>query len=169
LPIRCCSLVVTDFIGARIACNTRGDVDAIEALMRQNPRFHIIKREVVRKDSGYRALHLDVQYQIHWEDELMLVPPEIQIKTHLQNAWAEVTHDESYKPEIAEMRNEWEFTYPEHMADLLDNLDEMARTIRRQRLSYVSPPSKLDDADTAINHKTLSFTIDRISKGARLT
>lgn len=164
-------LVLNDFIGARVVCNTTDDVTEIKSLILQNRRFTKIKEELKKQESGYRALHLDVLYETHWEDNLLFVPLEIQIKTQLQHAWAEVTHDESYKPENEEMKNEWEKKYSKHMADILDNLDEMACTIRKQRLLYVKVPESytIKDSDTVINHQTLSFKIDLLRKGERLT
>jgi ppGpp synthetase/RelA/SpoT-type nucleotidyltranferase len=163
------SLAVNDFLGARIVCNTREDVREIKELLSQSRRFRLIKEQEHNKPSGYRALHLDMLYEVHWKDDLLFIPIEIQLKTHLQNAWADITHDESYKPEEEELRNELETEYSRQMADILDTLDSMASTIRKQRLSAVKPPPELEDSDQIINSKTLSFKIDSIKKGERLT
>jgi ppGpp synthetase/RelA/SpoT-type nucleotidyltranferase len=163
------SLAVNDFIGARISCNTREDVEEIQSLILQHPRITLVKSENLKKSSGYRALHLDVLYQVYWDDQIVLVPVEIQLKTQLQNAWSEITHDESYKPEDEEMKNEWEKKYSKHMADVLDTLDDMASTIRQQRLNLVRPPNTIDDSDTLVNQKTLSYKINALKSGQRLT
>lgn len=163
------SVVVNDFLGARIVCNTREDVVEIKNLFYQSRRFKVVKEETHDKESGYRAVHLDVFYQVHWKDDLLYIPVEIQLKTQLQNAWSDITHDESYKPESEEFKNEWERAYSKHMADVLDTLDNMASTIRKQRLSDVKPPQTIDDSDTVINSKTLSYKIDSLKKGERLT
>src|SRR5882724_8724272 len=163
------SLVVNDFLGARIICNTLDDVKDIEEILLLNRRFRQQVREPKRKRSGYRALHLDILYETHWKEDLIFVPVEIQIKTQLQHAWAEITHDESYKPENQRLTNELDFAYSRHMADILDNLDAMACTIRRQRLSLVTPPYRIDNTDTEINPKTLSFQVSKIKKGEKLT
>lgn len=164
------SLPVNDFLGARIVCNTREDVDEITEIICMHSRFKLVKPpDRKSQKTGYRAVHLDVLYHIYWKDELVYIPVEIQIKTHLQNAWANITHDESYKPENEDLKNIWEQHYSKHLADILDNLDDMASTIRKQRLSYVKPPQEIHDADTLINSKTLSYKIDQVIKGARLT
>lgn len=166
------SLVVNDFLGARICCNTREDVMEIAELIAQWPRFQVRKKQDFNKEvkeSGYRALHLDVSYQTHWNDELVFIPVEIQIKTHLQSAWADITHDESYKPENEELKNIWEKEYSKHLADILDNLDNMASTIRKQRLSYVNPPPYVNDNLTIITSETLSYKISLLDKEKRLT
>lgn len=163
------SLVVNDFLGARILCNTHEDVDEIISLLRQFPRFKLVKEEELNKPSGYRAIHLDILYQGYWKDEHVFIPVEIQIKTHLQNAWANITHDESYKPENDNLKNEWELKYSKHMADMLETLDNMASTIRKQRLNIVKPPLNIGDSDTLINPNTLSYKIDLLKRGKRLT
>lgn len=163
------SLVVNDFLGARIACNTREDVSEIRNLLTQNPRLTLKKEDSLDKPSGYRAVHLDMSYEAYWNDIRVSIPVETQIKTHLQHAWAEITHDESYKPEDTEIKNEWEHQYSKHMADVLDILDNMASTIRKQRLNVVRPPNEIDDSDTIINPKTLSYKVDLLKRGQRLT
>ena len=87
---------------------------------------------------------MDLEYETYWNDEIVKVPIELQIKTHLQHASSEITHDESYKPFDETTNNEWEKKYSKHMADLLDQLDMMAKTIRDQRVKYISPPKQLD-------------------------
>jgi ppGpp synthetase/RelA/SpoT-type nucleotidyltranferase len=164
------SLVVNDFLGARISCNTREDVDEIKGLLESHRRFRLIKEEPLEKPSGYRALHLDMLYETYLDDDIIFIPVEIQIKTHLQTAWGDITHDESYKPENEDSKNEWEFAYSKHMADMLDTLDSMASTIRQQRISFVRPPAEISDSDININLKTLSYKVAQLdSKGELLT
>lgn len=166
------SVIVNDFLGARIVCNTREDVEEIVRLIGEISRFKIIKTEDFNKKpkaSGYRAVHLDVLYHTYLNDDHIYIPVEIQIKTHLQNAWADITHDESYKPENENFSNQWEQEYSKHMADMLDTLDNMASTIRKQRLAIVRPPNEIEDSDTLINSKTLSYKLNKISTGTRLT
>ncbi len=77
--------------------------------------------------------------------------------------WSEITHDESYKPFDETTNNEWEKKYSKHMADLLDQLDLMAKTIRDQRVKYISPPKQLD-SETIINQNTLSFKVNELRR-----
>lgn len=164
------SLAVNDFLGARISCNTREDVEQIVQLICEFSRFRLVKDpDRLNKPSGYRAVHLDVLYRDYWQDKLIFVPVEIQVKTHLQNAWADITHDESYKPASDMMSNEWERQYSRHIADVLDVLDNMASTIRQQRLNLVRPPQEIGDSDTVINSKTLSYKVHVLKRGERLT
>jgi ppGpp synthetase/RelA/SpoT-type nucleotidyltranferase len=163
------SMIVNDFLGARIICNTIDDVTEIQKMILENLRFKVEKEDSITKKSGYRALHLDLQYEVHFNDQLVSFPLEIQIKTQLQHAWAEITHDESYKPEIDDWSNEWEVEYSKHMADILDSLDKMARTIRKQRIAKVHPPTTIDENNTIINSDTLTFKISQHYGGAQLT
>ena len=163
------SLVVNDFIGARIICNTREDVNEIAGIIRNFQRFKLIKDPETKNEvSGYRALHLDIYYRDYWKEELIYIPVEIQIKTQLQNAWANITHDEFYKAYSEDLKEELERNYAKHMADILDSLDDMASTVRRHRLSYVPLPNTINDSDTLINQKTLSYKVNQSRKG-RLT
>jgi ppGpp synthetase/RelA/SpoT-type nucleotidyltranferase len=162
-------LVVNDFIGARISCNTKDDVKRIVELIQQTERFANPTVEEKTKDSGYRSWHVDIFYKTYLNDELVLVPLELQIKTHLQTAWGDITHDESYVPQGGIQKNVWETEYSKHMADMLDVLDEMARTIRQQRLALVPPPTHLRDDDININENTVSYLIGQFGRNETLT
>ncbi len=162
-------LVVNDFIGARISCNTKDDVERIVELIGLSDRFTNSKPDVKDKPSGYRAWHVDLFYKTYLDDSHVLVPLELQIKTHLQTAWGDITHDESYVPQGGIQKNVWETEYSKHMADMLDTLDEMARTIRQQRLATVSPPKYLRDNDININENTISYLISEFGKNETLT
>jgi hypothetical protein len=108
-------------------------------------------------------------FEAYWDDDIIFIPVEIQIKTHLQTAWGDITHDESYKPEDEGLKNQWEFAYSKHIADVLDVLDEMASTIRKQRLSVVKPPVSIDDNDRVINNKSLSYKVAQFYPNFGLT
>lgn len=162
-------LVVNDFIGARISCNTKDDVLKIIDLIKLNDRFSNPTIEEKIKPSGYRAWHVDIFYKTYLDDDHVLVPLELQIKTHLQTAWGDITHDESYVPQGGIQKNIWETEYSKHMADMLNTLDEMARTIRQQRLATVSPPEHLRDDDININENTISYLISEFGKNETLT
>lgn len=162
-------LVVNDFIGARISCNTKDDVKRIVELIELNNRFSTPKHDVKNKPSGYRAWHVDIFYKTYLDDTPALVPLELQIKTHLQTAWGDITHDESYVPQGGIQKNMWETAYSKHIADLLDNLDEMAITIRQQRLEAIPPPRYLNHDDVYVNQNTISYLISGLGKHETLT
>jgi len=97
---------ITDLMGVRIICPFIEDLQAAENLIKKH--FKIIEREVKGhynfKEFGYESTHL-----------LIRIPPhlvkrygnpgtdiaEIQIRTILQDAWAEVEHELVYKAEFS--------------------------------------------------------------------
>jgi len=97
---------ITDLLGVRIICPFIEDLSAAESLI--NDKFNVIEREVkghfTFKEFGYESTHL-----------LITIPSaliekygnpgtdiaEIQIRTILQDAWAEVEHELVYKAEFS--------------------------------------------------------------------
>lgn len=99
--------VITDLLGLRIICPFLEDVERVEKLIGAN--FEIV--EVVRKASGhsfrefgYDSVHLLVRLR-----KIEHAPPlphtrricEIQLRTILQDAWAEVEHELVYKSRLS--------------------------------------------------------------------
>ncbi|TXF87542.1 hypothetical protein FUA23_18300 [Neolewinella aurantiaca] len=163
------SLVLNDFIGGRILCNTNEDVVQIVAIIEKHKRFAVVKRDDLKKESGYRAIHLDLTYSTYHKDSPVKVPLELQVKTFFQHAWAEVTHDDTYKPTDnmgAELPSE---DYYKNIAAILDGLDGFLSTIRSQKLSYITPPEELEDTDKIINSKTLSFKVNQWKSNTKFT
>ncbi|MFA5516954.1 MAG: tetratricopeptide repeat protein [Desulfuromonadales bacterium] len=99
--------VITDLLGLRIICPFLGDVEKIEDLIRRN--FEVA--EVVRKaaghsfrEFGYDSLHLLVKADIPSIQEPLPYTQEvceIQLRTILQDAWAEVEHELVYKSQLS--------------------------------------------------------------------
>ncbi len=99
------STVLTDLIGFRIICPFLSDLDAVQRLIEDH--FRVIETE--RKggehsfrEFGYSSLHLMVDLS----DEIKSRPlfstrrvAEFQLRTILQDAWAEVEHELVYKSE----------------------------------------------------------------------
>jgi putative GTP pyrophosphokinase len=99
-------LPVNDIVAIRVVCPFLGDLAVAEKLLSE--RFEVM--EVERKGSersfrefGYESIHLLVRIP----DELMPFCPhidrnvlEIQLRTILQEAWAEVEHELVYKAEF---------------------------------------------------------------------
>jgi ppGpp synthetase/RelA/SpoT-type nucleotidyltranferase len=162
-------LVTNDFIGGRILCNTQEDVDEVRKILATYPRFVVEKFEDIRKGNGYTALHLDILYETFWNDDKIYIPLEIQIKTHFQHAWAEITHDDDYKPDSNIDIDTSLKEYYKQIAHILGGLDGFLITIRKQKLAFVTPPNQLNAADTIINSKTLSFSISKYRRGEQVT
>ncbi|MDO3378484.1 tetratricopeptide repeat protein [Geoalkalibacter halelectricus] len=97
---------VSDLLGLRIICPFLEDIDGVERLITEN--FPII--EVERKGAqhsfrefGYDSVHLlmrlDGPARLHLSGARSVC--EIQLRTTLQDAWAEVEHELVYKSTIA--------------------------------------------------------------------
>jgi len=98
--------VITDLLGVRIICPFIEDLQSAENII--DKHFNIIEKEIkghyTFKEFGYESTHL-----------LILIPPEyiekhgnpgtniaeVQIRTILQDAWAEVEHELVYKAEFS--------------------------------------------------------------------
>jgi ppGpp synthetase/RelA/SpoT-type nucleotidyltranferase len=132
---------VTDIVGTRVTCNTVKDAyavaDEIKLVINSGqPDRTLVKPcedfedDYIRqpKDSGYRALSLLVGVPVAIGYHTEPVTSEIQIRTLLQHAWGELTHEDTYKPEMK--------TPPlivilsKRLANTLAVLDEIAQDIR---------------------------------------
>ena len=98
--------LITDTMGVRIVCPFAEDLDAVEDLILRNVTVIEVERKGRDddvKEFGYESNHLlvkippDILYK--WGNTDFDVA-EIQIRTHLQNAWAEVEHELLYKTEF---------------------------------------------------------------------
>jgi putative GTP pyrophosphokinase len=98
---------VSDLLGLRIVCPFLEDVESVERILADH--FEVVETE--RKggnhsirEFGYDSVHLVVQLPPGLLEE---VPPgsrpvcEIQLRTILQDAWAEVEHELVYKSDIS--------------------------------------------------------------------
>lgn len=94
---------VRDLVGVKILCKSTRDQELIvKHLSSKQDESGILRDEEVRdyvknpKDSGYRAVHLHYSVQVAGDCDPVTV--EVQIKTRLQDAWGELTHEDLYKP-----------------------------------------------------------------------
>jgi len=102
---------ITDLSGVRIICLLSEDVDNIAEIVKGNfevlPEYSVDKRDVMDPDRfGYLSLHFVIkldkgraellEYK-RFKDLLC----EVQIRSVLQHAWAEIEHDLGYKSKFA--------------------------------------------------------------------
>ncbi|MDR0476114.1 MAG: (p)ppGpp synthetase, partial [Treponema sp.] len=97
---------ITDIIGIRVVCSFMEDLSVVEAILQE--KFEVI--EVERKGSehtfrefGYESVHILIKLPkeiININSPLDCEVAEIQIRTILQDAWAEVEHELIYKSEF---------------------------------------------------------------------
>lgn len=140
--------IVKDIVGVKLLCKTLRDSDlAVEAISSRcaKPgsviRFHNPDENedyvAKPKPSGYRARHLLLELDVAGRDSRTVIV-ELQVKTMLQDAWGELTHEDLYKsgPLVPS---------PHHgdlartMAGLLWEVDQLADLIARQADSRMQP------------------------------
>lgn len=135
--------IIDDLIGIRITCNNLADqrrvVEALAALPDRetlDPNDVLaVERDSQRpyvtevKESGYRAYHLNL---LAWADvglQRVSVRAELQVRTVLQDAWGELTHEDTYNAtEIPTLAR----PLTRRLADLLAILDDIAEDIRNE-------------------------------------
>lgn len=90
-----------DLVGGRVGCNNVEDVYRFEALLRERLPFEAgpVERQdyIHTPKDGYRALHLNFRLDAGTPLAPQAVPCEVQIRSRLQDAWAELSHADIYK------------------------------------------------------------------------
>jgi putative GTP pyrophosphokinase len=147
--------VITDLIGARVICWFVDDCYGMLEYIQATRQFQIKPRSledyiIDPKRTGYRAIHLlaDVSYdrvktyrekRTVVEDRMIC---EIQIRTKLQDTWAEFTHDVQFKIP-SEFQAEYETTIAE-IARRLTAEDRSALAVR-EILQSQAEKNELED------------------------
>src|SRR6266851_5066499 len=147
-----------DIVGGRVVCNNVEDVYRFEELLRES--LSVDSAPFERQDyieepteQGYRALHLNIRLNVSEMFDLEFMPCEIQIRTRLQDAWAELSHSDIYKqdrlPEDLRSR-------AKDLADLLATADSIATSIRARVQQVTEPPTTRPSLDR-VSVDALSF------------
>lgn len=102
---------LTDMLGIRVICAFLEDLATVERQIVENFKIKEIERkgaEQTFKEFGYESIHILIEIPedlIPSKEKGIVLPPdlvcEIQIRTILQNAWAEVEHELVYKSEFS--------------------------------------------------------------------
>ena len=125
---------IFDIVGLRIICKTLRDVDlaAKAVAAAYGPKLEQVgdPKDYIRnpKASGYRSLHYLLKITVDDPDGPVQVPCEVQIRTMMQDAWGELTHENSYKSGDAALPGLF-LDLSRHMADLMDQVDQLALTL----------------------------------------
>lgn len=148
-----------DLVGGRVVCNNLEDVYRFAELLREEllrywDWFEVQDQIKEPDDSGYRALHVNLRLIISDNSFAVdMIPCEVQIRTRLQDAWAELSHDDIYKqgglPE--DLR-----TQAKHLAEILAAADKNASDIRSRVMREVVPPEQRPDL-TRVSAEGLAF------------
>ncbi|MBN2103767.1 hypothetical protein JW835_06980 [bacterium] len=101
---------ITDLCGGRIIVHFQSEVDLICQRIRREFQIDekncIDKRDVMKtSEFGYVSVHLIVSPKrkimgVKFNNDLIKKKAEVQIKTFLQHAWADISHDRIYKAAI---------------------------------------------------------------------
>jgi putative GTP pyrophosphokinase len=125
---------IFDIVGLRIICKTLRDVDLASKAV--NAAYGPVLEQVgdpkdyIRnpKPSGYRSLHYLLRITVDDGSGPVQVPCEVQVRTMMQDAWGELTHENSYKSGDAALPGLF-LDLSRHMADLMDQVDQLALTL----------------------------------------
>ena len=134
--------VIQDLVGARIVCWFVDDCAGMRRLIEGSN--HLSVRGEVKdymanpKESGYRSIHLlaDIRYdgirrdneRVNISDEAMVC--EIQIRSKLQDAWGDVTHEFHYRAKSAGVDSELYENLLSEVAGRLASEDKSLLTLR---------------------------------------
>ncbi|SMY00294.1 putative GTP pyrophosphokinase [Brevibacterium aurantiacum] len=145
---------IRDIVGVKVLCKSPRDQKMMfDSLTdpQQLGAFTLIEQKNYvdpPKPNGYRACHVTLQIP---SDQGEPVFAEIQVKTRLQDAWGELTHEDMYKPGAAMKPSELHGEFARAMANMLATVDDMADTLAVELSALTNPdldttvPSAADD------------------------
>ncbi len=142
---------ITDLCGIRIITYYEDEVNKIASFIRQNfsidEKNSVDKRQKLAPDQfGYTSLHLIVELPVNAKGICRdacekICKVEVQIRSILQHAWAEIEHDLEYKNPAGTSRQiRRRFS---RLASLLELADEEFRGIRDDINSNTAPAKQL--------------------------
>ncbi len=138
--------VIKDLIGARIICWFIDDCYEILEYIKESNQLFVdnssIKDYILKpKDSGYRSIHLlaNIPYDsvknkdgnISVVEDQMIC--EIQIRSKLQDAWGDITHEFHYKAKLLGIENE---NYEKFLSGVSERLNLEDKTLVDFRKIY---------------------------------
>lgn len=142
-----------DLVGVKVLCKSPRDQRLIfEALTDEQclDTFELVEQKdyaCTPKPSGYRACHVILRVPVEGQ---AAVYTEVQVKTRLQDAWGELTHEDMYKPGAAMNPSAFHEAVARTMAALLSQVDELADDLAEELVSATNPdPAATKDCPTA--------------------
>lgn len=135
---------IHDIVGLRIACKTPRDLRLIHGRLMERLNAGGLRIVRVRdyttapKPSGYRGLHIYVTTDVQGIEDRTSVEVEVQLRTRLQDAWGELTHEDLYKPGALKPL-EIHSRIARAMAGLLAEVDSLADDLAQDLDKQVSP------------------------------
>lgn len=140
----------SDLIGGRVTCNNIADVYRFFNILKENiDHYHPINTDPILTqnhidkplEGGYRAIHVNFKLDINknLNGNYIYVPCEVQVRSLLQHAWGELTHQDIYKKQEipADLR-----ARAKDIAEMLAAVDKIADDIRSRAMQEVSSSTK---------------------------
>lgn len=159
-----------DICGVRVVCYYVSDLKRIDELI--NRELRVYERED-KSDQiepiafGYRSIHYIVGVPEEWltlseRDELLPLKAEIQVRTVLSHAWADIEHKLAYKKKQDvphKVRRKFSM-----LSALFEVADDVFEELRRERESYVSEVKQISDtsARTGSSDIELELNLDSL-------
>lgn len=136
---------ITDLVGLRIICYFQDDVDRIAECIAKLFNVVDIRDKRIKaniSEFGYLSLHYicTLKDDERYDETLRSIRFEIQIRTVLQHAWAEIEHDLGYKSHFgvsSPIRRKFS-----RMAGLLEIADEQFVDLRDSSIGYTEEVRK---------------------------
>lgn len=160
---------ITDIVGLRIISYFETDVEKIVALLSKEFKIDevnsIDKKKILDPDRfGYLSYHIicsinDERAQLREYKNYKDLKFEIQVRTILQHAWAEIEHDIGYKSNIAvprEFRRKFS-----RIASMLEIADDEFSRLKLDIHNYVETISKQGFENIDINAESLKLFIEQ--------
>ena len=157
------ALDLTDLLGVRVICYFADDVDriaeTIEGLFIVDRENSVDKRRLLEDDQfGYMSLHYICHLSPEQTDaeDLWKIRFEIQIRSVLQHAWAEINHDIGYKSSTGVPRSI--IRGFSRLAGLLEIADEQFAQFRNSVRQYQN-----DSAETVRSHNLEELPVNEMT------
>lgn len=138
--------VISDLVGARIVCWFIDDCYGILEFIKSSSQLSIIENSIEDyiknpKESGYRSIHIlaNLSYDSVKNDSGTIeivndkIVCEIQIRSKLQDAWGDITHEFHYKAKSAGIEDR---TYDPFLSDVATRLKLEDDILTRFRAVY---------------------------------
>ena len=91
---------INDIAGIRVVCTFQDDVFRVRDIIRSMPNTRVIKEKdyiANPKKSGYMGYHMVIETMIQYEEDIIPIKVEIQIRTLAMDFWASAEHKMKYK------------------------------------------------------------------------
>ena len=142
-------LHIRDLVGTKVLCKSTRDQVLLRDHIRGLTGDDCFEIDEVKdftesvKPSGYRAVHFIFRVPVRGEEPVVV---ELQIKTRLQDAWGELTHEDLYKPGAAIKPTDFHKSVGRTMANLLAEVDRLADDLAEEMSASLESSTLLGDA-----------------------